>query len=118
MAVQTTHTDTEYIENEINNVQSNAIRITEDKLRVKLPKILSRARRSHDWLGSLGVSVSIFLAFTTANFHDTLGISGEHWSFLFGLFGIIAFIFFVVWGIVALTNRVSIDKIIEELKKP
>lgn len=98
------------------NVVCNQVRISEDKLRLKLDKHIGKAKKSKDWLGFLGISITSFTPLVTADFHEHWGINAEGWKIIFECLTGLSCLCFVVFGITALCNLVSVDKIIEDIK--
>ena len=115
MAVTKNPVNSEFIENEINNTQSNKITITEDKLYRKLSSVYINISRHNEWIGALGVVVSITLALLTANFKSIFGLSSRAWFVFFVLFDIAALVYFVITLIWKFKDKVTIDDIIKEI---
>lgn len=116
MAVTVTNTNSEFVENEINNVSSDIIRITEDKLRLKLADYERSVANSSDWVGAVGIVATVILSLITTDFKDRFGMKAETWSAVFIIVLIVAFIY-CIFTIFTALKRKSIDEFISDLKK-
>lgn len=114
MAIAKTNRNSEFVKNEINNVSSNIIRITEDKLRLKLSVYENSVVHSSDWLGALGIVVSIAMTLITAEFKNLLGLSSEVWCTIF-VIALGISIVYLIRTICRASNRKSIDDFVEGL---
>ena len=108
--------NTEFVENEIDNVKSNVIRITEDKLRIKISEYEKSRNHSDDWIGACGLVISISLSLLTAKFEDKYGIQGEIWCFLFVLF-LIGSIIYLIITISKCRKRKTIEDFLKDIKR-
>ena len=116
MAAKTTPVNSEYVENVINNVSSDIIRITEDKLRLKLSTYEKSIVHSYEWIGALGIVVTIALSMLTTDFIDKFGVSARSWSIFFTTCFVLSVGYFV-YAIVKACKRMSIDKFVDDLKQ-
>ena len=116
MAVTISKTNSEFVENEINNVSSNIIRIIEDKLRLKLVDYEKSVAHCYDWVGAVGIIVTIALSLLTTEFKDRFNVKAETWCALFFILLIIA-IGYVIYTIVKALSRKTIEEFISDLKK-
>lgn len=108
--------NSEFVENEINNVKTTVIRITEDKLRLKIADYERNILHSSDWIGAVGLVISIALSLLTAKFEDKIGVTAETWSFIFTLLLIASFIYLICTVIKAI-KRKSINDFVMDLKR-
>ena len=116
MAVTISKTNSEFVENEINNVSSDIIRITEDKLRLKVADFEKSVVHCYDWVGSVGIVITIALALLTTDFKDRFGLKAETWNAIFFIILIVA-IAYGIYTIIKPFNRKTIDEFISDLKK-
>ena len=105
-----------YIRNKYSNTQSNLIEITEDKLRIILKENFDIIKKSKDWLGALGLFLTILLTLLTCDFRDTAILTSDAWKALFVICLAISFLY-LVWVIVNLfRNRITVDNVIDQIK--
>ena len=99
------------------NVSSDQIRITEDKLKLKLEKFEKSIKRSNNWLTWFGIFLMTVAALNAASFVDALGISGVAWETIFTIIAIVAFIGLIISPIKYYRNKITIDNFIDGCKK-
>ena len=99
------------------NVSSDQIRITEDKLKLKLEKFEKSIKRSNNWLTWFGIFLTTVAALNAASFVDALGISGVAWETIFTIVAIVAFIRLIISPIIYYRNKITIDDFIDGCKK-
>lgn len=99
------------------NVSSDQIRITEDKLKLKLEKFEKSIKRSNNWLTWFGIFLTTVAALNAASFVDALGISGVAWETIFTIVAIVAFIGLIISPIKYYRNKITIDDFIDGCKK-
>lgn len=116
MAVSSIKRDSEFIDNEIDNVQSDTIRITEDKLFRKLEGCMSCLSHQHDWIGALGIVLTITLTLFTTDFKDALGLSSVEWALVFKIADLVAFIYLSYTAYKSYKNKMTVDDVIETIK--
>lgn len=116
MAVSSVKRDSEFIDNEIDNVQSDTIRITEDKLYRKLEGCIHCLSHQYDWIGALGIFLTITLTLLTANFKDAFGLSSVEWAMVFKIADFAAFIYLFYTAYKNYKNRMSVDDVINTIK--
>jgi hypothetical protein len=88
---------------------------TEDKMRLRLLELLRSARQRHGWQTPAGMLVTEIATAATANFHETMGLSGQQWSAIFYVLVIVT----VLWLMTALIRGwrgPSISLFIDSLK--
>ncbi len=116
MAVSSVKRDSEFIDNEIDNVQSDTIRITEDKLFRKLKGCIHCLSHQYDWIGALGIVLTITLALFTANFKDAFGLSSVEWAMVFKIADFAAIIYLIYVAYKNYKNRMTVDDVIKTIK--
>lgn len=116
MAAKVTNTNSEFVVNEINNVSSDIIRITEDKLRLKVGEYEKSLAHSYDWIGPAGIVITIVLAMLTSDFKYRFGVTAKAWNIIFSTCFVFAFCY-TIWVIIKAFKRMSIDDFIDGLKK-
>jgi len=82
-----------------------------------LTDFLKQIKWNEAWKIPLPIIVTVFSILNTATFNEMYGYSSEFWKFFWNctLYGLITL--FVLFGLLAFFNTVSIDSIIYELKK-
>ena len=90
-------------------------RRTDDKLFRRLSTIYKDIAHSSDWVGGLGLVVTITLTLVTSNFKDALGLTAETWHTLFKIGDFLAFcnLFYALYY--AFFRKVTIDDIIDTI---
>jgi hypothetical protein len=68
------------------NIDDELIYINSDRLAIIINKKIQIARKMHDWVAPLSISITVFIAMCTTEFHDTFGVPKET---LFSIFTII-----------------------------
>lgn len=116
MAASSIKRNSEFIDNEIDNVKSDTIRITEDKLFRKLEGCIPCLSHKNDWIGALGIFVSITLTLFTTNFKDTFGLSSKEWALLFKIADGLAFLYFAYTAYKSYKNTMTVDDVIKAIK--
>lgn len=116
MAVSSKKRDSEFIDNEIDNIQTDIIRITEDKLFRRLESCIPCLAHQNDWIGSLGIVVTITLTLFTAEFKNALGLSDVEWALAFKIADFIAIIYLIYTVRISYKNRMTIDEVISKIK--
>lgn len=116
MAATISQSNSEFVENVINNVSSDIIRITEDKLRLRLANYEKSIAHSFDWIGAAGIVITILLSLLTTDFKDKLGVKADTWNAIFVILLLVA-IGYIVYAIIKAIGRKTIDEFILELKK-
>lgn len=103
------------IRNIIDNVTTDLIKITDDKLKVILLTNVEKLRELKDIVNPVALTFSLLTTILTADFKDVI-FPAIAWCTLFW----IAFIVAIVWLIISLYRfffkKVSIDDIIREIK--
>ena len=99
------------------NVSSDQIRITEDKLKLKLEKFEKSTKHSNSWITWFGIFLTAVAALNAASFIDALGIPGHAWETIFTITAIVAFVGLFVSPIRYYWNKMSIDDFIDGCKK-
>ena len=105
-----------YINSVFENTQTNIITITEDKLVNKLTSYTTKVKKSNEWIGTLGILISLVLALITSSFKDTLGISGNAWFHLFLFVAFLVFLYFCYCLYNVIKNSTSIQDVINDIK--
>ena len=115
MAIQLEE-ENRFISQKCSNIKSDLIEITDDKLVVILTRHFSRLKKARDWVGYLGVCVTIVLALVTCEFKDKFGVSGQNWYTIFFISSfIIGFLTLrSLWY--SLFKNTSVDKVIQDIK--
>lgn len=78
-----------YVANEYENIQSNLIRISEDKVRIILVEYTEKLKKNVDWLGYAGILVTLLVTFCTCSYTEFAGVSGDTWR---GMFIMLSFV--------------------------
>lgn len=111
-----TSVDRKYIRDSIENIQTNEITISEDKLRIKLEKQIKRVRRGSGVLGYISVAITCVGVLVSTDFKEVYGITPDMWKTVFFLAAVVfvGLSFFHVFY--ALFFRASVDSIVKDIK--
>ena len=109
----------DFVNMEYENVKTDLIHITDDKLKNIMNDYISNLKKTLDWLTPFSLSLTLLITFLTTEFSkDFLGISKSFWSYIF----ITAFIGSLVGLIASLTNccllrkTTKLDYLIDRIK--
>ncbi len=97
------------------NLDQNIIKISEDRLRLYLAEYFKRIEQGKDWLGYLGIIVTIIITFQTAVFKEFLNLSSATWQAIYIGTLIVCCGFFVKCLYQRLTS-LTIDELLEKIK--
>ena len=111
-----TSVDNKYIRDSIENVQTNQITISEDKLRIKLENQIKRVKRGSGSLSYLGLAVTCFGVLVTAELKTVFGITPDMWKAVFFIVAFISFCMFIYRLFNALFCKATVDTIVEDIK--
>lgn len=110
--------DNKYIRNSIENVQTNQITISEDKLRIKIERQIKRIKKSSGVLGYLGVTVTCVGVLVSTDFKTVIGITPDMWKTIFFIAAIVFLVITVIRGFHSLFNQVTVDSFVNDIKTP
>ena len=113
-----TSVDNRYIRDSIENVQTNQITISEDKLRIKIERQIKRIKKSSGVLGYFGVAVTCIGVLVSTDFKTVLGITPDMWKTVFVLAAAVFVVLTLISGFNALFNRVTVDTVVNDIKTP
>lgn len=108
--------DKKYIRDTIQNVQTNEITISEDKLRIKLEKQIKRVKRGCGSLGYLGVAVTCIGVLVSADLKEVFGITPDMWKAVFFIATVVFIVLFFISAFNAIFNRATVDSIVKDIK--
>ena len=108
--------DNKYIRDSIENVQTNQITISEDKLRIKLERQLKQIKKASGVLSYLSIVITCVGVLVSTDFKVAFGITPDMWKTVFFLASIGFFILFIISGFHSLFNRVTVDSIVNDIK--
>ena len=111
-----TSVDKKYIRASIENVQTNQITISEDKLRIKLENQIKRIKRGSGSLSYLGLAITSIGVLVTAELKTVFGITPDMWKTVFFIVAVISFCMFLYSIINIVFWRVTVDTIVEDIK--
>lgn len=116
-ATYSTVDDNKFISEAHENIQTELITITKDKLENILLKYLNKLDLKKAWITPFSVFVSLLVALLTADFKEFLNISKELWRAIFLISCIITFVLAVFLIIKALKNKenTSIDSLMNRI---
>jgi hypothetical protein len=118
-APQATHVDPHILQQLTSNVQvtlnlgQNIIMTTEDKVRLAVTQHLSAMEQRNGWVAPVGILITIFAAFVTADFKQAI-LSPAQWHAVFLVTGVITF----AWCIRAIYRAIrapSVDEFVVAL---
>jgi hypothetical protein len=100
------------------NIKSDLIIITHDKLENILLKHLERLLLKNKWLTPLSLFISIFVTLLTASFKDAFGLTKEIWTSIFIVCCIISLFWLIVSVISLIKHRkeTTIESLINKIK--
>lgn len=104
------------IENTIENVSTNLIRITEDKLKLILIENVAKIRKPADIINPLAIIISLLATIITADFKSKWGLPAESWKTLFFTFLVISIIYFFCCLFNLIFKRSNVKRILKEIK--
>lgn len=111
-----TSVNNKYIRDSIENVKTNQITISEDKLRIKLERQLKRLKKASGVLSYLGLTITCVSVLVSNDFREAFGITPDMWKTAF----FIAAVFFssmtLISGFHSIFNRVTVDTIVDDIK--
>lgn len=108
--------DNKYIRDSIENVQTNQITISEDKLRIKLERQLKQIKKASGALSYLSLIITCVGVLVSTDFKVAFGITPDMWKTVFFLASIGFFILFIISGFHSIFNRVTVDSIVNDIK--
>jgi hypothetical protein len=65
------------------NLEQQIIIVTEDRLRLELNELSDSTKHRQGWHAPAAMLITEVAASVASRFHDTIGISGQHWEALF-----------------------------------
>lgn len=98
-----------------NNTSQKTIKITEDRLRLRLLEHVDKLTTNQAWQVPLGLLLTIVLVFCTAEFKPVV-LSANTWEAIFIIGGIACFIWLVA-SLTKLSKAPSLDDLIAAIKK-
>lgn len=104
------------VENTIKNTSVNVISIIEDKLENILNKHFAKLKRANDWVGAAAFFATVLATLLTSDFHKTLGFEPAVFQAIFIILLIVSFGYLCYTIVNAIVNRVSVKKIIKDIK--
>lgn len=111
-----TSADNKYIRSSIENVQTNEITISEDKLRIKLEHQIEWIKRSSGVLSYLSLVITCISILVSTEFKEIHGITPDMWKAFFYLATAAFLALFFVHGFNAIFHRVTVDSIVKDIK--
>lgn len=111
-----TSVDNKYVRDSIQNVQTNEITISEDKLRNKLEKQIKRIKEASGTLSYLSVAITCIGVLVSTDFKEIFGITPDMWKMLFIIVSVIFSFLFLRSGFFALFHKVNVDTVINDIK--
>ena len=111
-----TSVDKKYIRASIENVQTNQITISEDKLRIKLENQIKRVKRGSGSLSYLGLTITCIGVLVTADLKTVFGVTPDMWKAVFFILAVVSFCLFLYSIINAIFCRATVDTIVEDIK--
>ena len=111
-----TSVDNKYVRASIQNVQTDEITISEDKLRNKLERQFKYVKESSGTLSYLSVAITCVGVLVSTDFKEALGLTPDMWKMLFIIVAVVFAFFFVKRGIKGLLHRVTVDTIVNDIK--
>lgn len=98
------------------NTSQTLIETTEDKLRLALLDHLAKVESRNRWHVPLGVLAGLVPVFLTSDFKQVANISKDSWQGAF-LVLLVMNIGWLIWTIKDATKSVSVEELVERIKK-
>lgn len=95
---------------------SDILKITEDKLKLKLAGLESSVRNKTEIFCYLGIAIAVFIALLTADFRDWW-FASDTWKAIFVVMLIVLLFKSITTGINYFRNRQNIDAVIKDIKE-
>lgn len=105
-----------YVAAEYENIQSNLIRISEDKVRLILTDYTDKLKKNIDWVGYAGILITLLVTFFTCDYKGFLGVSGDTWRGMFIMLSIVVFYKLIKSLYNKWKRSLSIDDVISKMK--
>ena len=105
-----------FIRDSIENVQTNQITISEDKLRIKLEKQIKRIKKSSGVLGYMSVTITCVGVLVSTDFKTVISITPDMWKTVFFIAAVVFLVLTAISGFNAIFNRVNVDSIVKDIK--
>lgn len=110
--------DNRYIRDSFENVQTNQIIISEDKLRNKLEKQIKRIKKGSGSLSYFSLGVTCVGVIVSAEIKTVCGITPDMWKALFFVIAVFSFYCFFTSIIYTIFCRANVDTIVKDIKTP
>lgn len=106
-----------FIENRRENIKTDLITITQDKLENILIKHLDKLLLKTKWITPLSLALSILATILTSTFKDSFGLSKDIWAAIFYLLFISSIIWLIILVIKLIRNikSTSIESLIKAI---
>lgn len=111
-----TSVDNKYVRDSIQNVQTNEITISEDKLRNKLERQIKRIKEASGTFGYFSVAITCIGVLVSTDFKVFMGITPDMWKMLFIIVAGIFTCLFLRSGFDAVFHKVTVDTIVNDIK--
>jgi len=100
------------------NLRQDVIITTGDKLELLLIKNKECLKSKNEWIAPLGILIALITALATADFQDSLGLSGDIWHAIFIIVSGFSFFWLCKSVYIAWSNRKkgNLEMIIDDLK--
>lgn len=107
---------TVFVDDVHENTSQELISITSDKLKLVLIEHLKCVEDSRAWHTPASLLIAIALVLSTSTFKDSLGVPAGTWLAFF-MFLLVGFSAWLVYCLLKLRRRHSIDRLIEIIKR-
>lgn len=98
------------------NLSTNIIQITEDKLLNIISKHFTKIKKSHDWIGSSALTITLLGMLYTSDFHQTFRFSADTIEAGFIILTMASAIYTVYTIRNCWRNKTKVDDIINDIK--
>lgn len=113
-----TSADKKYIRDSIENVQTNQITISEDKLRNKLEKQIKRIKKGSGSLSYFSLAITSIGVLVTAELKTIYGITPDMWKTIFCIIALYSLYRFFSSILYAIFRSATVDTIVKDIKTP
>jgi len=101
------------------NIQTDLILISEDKVEIILMKNKKALSSAHSWVTPTSLFLSFLATLITADFKTTLGLTGENWKVVFIILLIASFVWlvFAAFSFIKYKGKTSTEYMIAQMNK-
>lgn len=99
------------------NIKVNLVVTTEDKLRNTLYVAYHKIKKSQDWIGFLGATITILIALLTTNTHEFWGVPADIWQAVLVVLFIVCSLLTIGFALYRWWGVPSFESVIQKILK-